>query len=602
MHNHVEGVAVTLHGLPSAGSPSSLPQGAAATGSPAACSPISVTDSRHAAAQPQKRTRGDSKILIIDDEPSIIEVLRGQLKEDGYANVASTTDPFAALPLFQEFQPDLVILDLLMPGFSGLEVLAQLRGVIPTVTYLPILFVTGDWKIDSRREALKNGATDFVTKPYDRVEILARIGNLLETRNLHLQLVATNQRLLAEVAERTQTEEALRESEARLRFTLDATGVGEWEIDLATGASRRSLRHDQIFGYEQLLPEWNYEIFERHIHPDDRPAVRAAYLDRQHAGRSWEFECRIVRADGQERFVWVKGAVQEDAVGGLRMGGLKMDITARKLAEQELERRTAQAAAVAALGQRALIRNHLLGLFEEAVVVVAQTLGVGYAKILELQADGQSLLLRAGVGWKEGLVGQAVIDAEGDTLAGQTLLTGKPVIVEDLRTERRFREPPLWPEHGIVSGISVVIGRDGWTFGVLGAHSTAPRVFTGDHVHFLQALANLLAAAAERTLIDQSLHEAKEAAERANAAKSEFLSRMSHELRTPLHAILGFGQVMEDERRDAADAESIEQILKAGRHLLGLVDELLAIARPSLPLKPGTASVALSGYSGAANP
>jgi len=93
-------------------------------------------------------------------------------------------------------------------------------------------------------------------------------------------------------------------------------------------------------------------------------------------------------------------------------------------------------------------------------------------------------------------------------------------------------------------------------------------------------VANLLAAAVERTQIDESLHDAKEAAERANAAKSEFLSRMSHELRTPLNAILGFGQLLERESRDAEELDNVEQILKAGRHLLRLVDELLAISRP----------------------
>jgi len=152
--------------------------------------------------------------MIVDDEPSITEVLGRLLNAEGYHSIASTTDPFAALPLFREFQPDLVILDLLMPGMSGLEVLAQLRATIPAHTYLPILFVTGARTIEARHDALNGGATDFVAKPCDPVEILARIGNLLETRNLHLQLVATNQRLLAEVAERTEAEEAAERANA----------------------------------------------------------------------------------------------------------------------------------------------------------------------------------------------------------------------------------------------------------------------------------------------------------------------------------------------------------------------------------------------------
>jgi signal transduction histidine kinase len=83
----------------------------------------------------------------------------------------------------------------------------------------------------------------------------------------------------------------------------------------------------------------------------------------------------------------------------------------------------------------------------------------------------------------------------------------------------------------------------------------------------------------ERKQLEHVLKRAKEDAERANRAKSDFLSRMSHELRTPLNAILGFAQLLEMDELDAEQRESVEQILKAGRHLLSLVDEVLDIAR-----------------------
>ena len=151
-----------------------------------------------------------------------------------------------------------------------------------------------------------------------------------------------------------------------------------------------------------------------------------------------------------------------------------------------------QQAIVARIGQRALSGIELSALMEETTVLVAQTLRVGFCKILELLPDGNALLLRSGVGWKEGLVGQATVDAGTKSQAGYTLLSNEPVIIKDLRTEERFSGPPLLREHGVVSGLSVIIGRKDRPFGVLGAHTAKARTFTEDDVHFLEAVANVL--------------------------------------------------------------------------------------------------------------
>jgi DNA-binding response OmpR family regulator len=131
-----------------------------------------------------------SKILIIDDESTHIDFLRHLLAAHNYrrANIQGVTNPRDALSGFNEFQPDLVILDLLMPGVGGMQVLKQLRASIPSQTFLPVLVVTSDLTIESRREALACGATDFVVKPYESAEILLRIENLLYTRVLHCEL------------------------------------------------------------------------------------------------------------------------------------------------------------------------------------------------------------------------------------------------------------------------------------------------------------------------------------------------------------------------------------------------------------------------------
>ncbi|MGH7770174.1 MAG: GAF domain-containing protein, partial [Candidatus Binatia bacterium] len=179
-------------------------------------------------------------------------------------------------------------------------------------------------------------------------------------------------------------------------------------------------------------------------------------------------------------------------------------------ANQELKARTLQQGVLSFLWNLALARTDVSALLDEAVVLAAQTLQVEYAKVLELVPDGKSLLLRAGVGWKEGLVGHATIGALDDSQAGYTLRTREPVIVEDLRAETRFSGPALLYEHGVVSGMSVVIHGKYRPYGALGAHTTERRSFSTDDVNFLQSVANLLATAIERQQAEQALRRSEE--------------------------------------------------------------------------------------------
>lgn len=166
--------------------------------------------------------------------------------------------------------------------------------------------------------------------------------------------------------------------------------------------------------------------------------------------------------------------------------------------EIELHNRLRQQEAVAELGLFALKSADLQELLKNVVQTVARVLDTELCKVLELQPDGKSLLLRAGVGWKEGLVGHATVATEVDSQAGFTLLSNEPVIVADLQTESRFRGPSLLQEHGVVSGLSVVIHGDKWPFGVLGAHTRQARAFSRDDASFVQSVANILGGFIER--------------------------------------------------------------------------------------------------------
>ena len=143
------------------------------------------------------------RILVIDDEPAIVQTIVHILHREGFAHVEGLTDPHLAEQRFRETSPDLVLLDLRMPQMNGLQVLERLVAATPLATYLPIVMLTGDDRPEIREQALSMGAKDFLGKPFDRVEVVLRIRNLLDTRTLHRELRAKNQELEARVVERT---------------------------------------------------------------------------------------------------------------------------------------------------------------------------------------------------------------------------------------------------------------------------------------------------------------------------------------------------------------------------------------------------------------
>ncbi len=122
--------------------------------------------------------------LIVDDEAANIGVLRRMLQQWDAINVVSTTDPFETLTLFHAFQPDLMLLDLMMPGLDGFGVMEQLQPLLGPDGFLPILVLTADTAGQTKRRALGLGAADFLTKPFDAIELSLRLHNLLERRFL----------------------------------------------------------------------------------------------------------------------------------------------------------------------------------------------------------------------------------------------------------------------------------------------------------------------------------------------------------------------------------------------------------------------------------
>jgi PAS domain S-box-containing protein len=282
-----------------------------------------------------------------------------------------------------------------------------------------------------------------------------------------------------------------------------------WEADAATmRMTFVSRRAQEMLGYPREESAAAADFWTQLIPAEDRERVLSIAARALRDRTEQQFSHRFLSADG--RTVWFETRVRlrEEEGKPAVLRGLSVDMTRLKEADDALRLRARQQAAVVTFGQEALVETDLDRLFESACMAVAETLDSDLAAILE-PVSGGGFLLRAGVGWREGLVGKATVDAGTNTQAGYAMIAGDPVVVEDLAREGRFRGEPILREHGVVSGASVLIPGTPSPAGVLSVHTRAPRSFSGEDIFFLQSVANVLSAATGRKLADRAVEKSE---------------------------------------------------------------------------------------------
>ncbi|MCF2148257.1 PAS domain-containing protein [Desmonostoc muscorum LEGE 12446] len=434
-------------------------------------------------------------ILVVDDDHLMRMYLCELLKEAGY-QVVEASNGLEAIATCTRLHPDIVLLDVMMPQMDGFDCCAQLQA-LPDGKDTPVLMITAFDDRASVEKAFAVGATDLITKPIQWTVLRQRLRRLLEAHR-------TKQELQQQTAQAQ-----LRE--AQLKIALESAGMSIWNWDILTNKITYSGNLEALFGWEKGTFNDTYDAFLNRVHPQDRDLVRRSHQQAIRDGVEYDIEFRVTLPDASIRYLGSKGVVCRDASSvAVGMSAIDIDITKRKQTEEMLEVHANQQAMVAELSQIALAGTDLTTLMNLCVNIVAQCLKVDYCKVLELLPNGNALLLRAGVGWQPGLVGNATVNALMNSQAGYTLLSSSPVIVDDLRTETRFNGPPLLHDHQVVSGISVVIHGKERPFGVLGAHTTRHQTFTKDEIYFLQSIANVLATAIERQRVENALKESEE--------------------------------------------------------------------------------------------
>jgi len=290
-----------------------------------------------------------ARVLIVDDERHNRQLLEAMLAPEGIlTRVASTGEE--ALVMVDQQPPDLILLDVMMPGMDGYQVATMLRGNL-TTTSIPIIMVTALDDRRARMRGLNAGAEDFLTKPVDRAELCARVKNLLRLKAYGDHYDKYSRTLEGEVVSRTEdlaqqamqaavlTEQTveLQLLTERLSLATAVAKVGVWEWDLASNAFTWDATMFEIYGLPSVISvpyqEWSAAVF-----PEDLPAVEAALqktIDEKGQGSA---EYRIVLPDGSIRTVSAVERVVLDELGGVsRIIGVDMDVTERKQAERDLE-------------------------------------------------------------------------------------------------------------------------------------------------------------------------------------------------------------------------------------------------------------------------
>jgi PAS domain S-box-containing protein len=379
-------------------------------------------------------------------------------------------------------------------------------------------------------------------------------------------------------------------------IALAAGQVGVWSWDIASNTVSWSANLEEIHGLAPGSFAGTFAAFQSGIHPEDQPEVLVTIRESVRTGKPFHAHYRLApHPDHEARWVEAAGSVVQENGTAVRLIGICRDVTERQRLLRELRVRAKQQETVARLSELALTEGTLQTLFDEIAVAISDLLDVEFVKVLELLPGDTELLLRAGVGWRKGLIGTAHESTGRHSQAGYALASGGPAIVTDLRSETRFEAPALLRDHGVNSGVSVPIaGRDGRAYGVLGAHSARRHRFGEHDISFLTSIANVIAGAIQRHQSDQR-HELmiRELRHRSGnlfaqllalfsqtARSSRSVADLTHKYQARVHALAGAHRLITEA---GWRSTSLAELLRV---LLGPYMERVTFEGPDVFLEP----------------
>ncbi|MBW4491547.1 MAG: response regulator [Oscillatoria princeps RMCB-10] len=545
-----------------------------------------------------------ANILVVDDDPNNLRLLTDVLRRRGYG-VRPVLNGRLALAAVRAEAPDLILLDIMMPPPDGYEVCSQLKADEKNRD-IPVIFLSALHEAFDKVKAFSVGGVDYITKPFQAEEVLARIENKLNIGRLQKELREQNERLQLEIRERQLMEEKLRSSQDEIRGFFEAMA----DIVIMVDAGGNTIKFAPT-NPGKLYPPGT-DIIGKTVEEffGERGEIVRGYI-RKALDAQQVVNCEYSLEFEGER-VWFSASIAP--ISENTVAWVARDISDRKKAEEALRESAEREKALFTVIQKMRQSLDIETIFTATTSELRQVINCDRVLIYQFNPDWSGKFAAESVGseWNPMM--------RNDCLTVPAV-TDESCALKNLRNASDFvRDTYLESTRGGIYNrgihylavaniyeaefascyiellerlqakayiaVPIFCGEKLW--GLLATYQNrSPRQWKEAEISTVVHIGNQLGIALQQAELlaqtqrqSEALQKAVLAADAANRAKSEFLASMSHELRTPLNAIIGFSQIMSrDSSLSGEHQKNLEIINRAGEHLLCLIDDILEVSK-----------------------
>ncbi len=513
----------------------------------------------------------DYTILIVDDQASNLSVLSELLGSHGF-KVLVARDGETALDIAQRAQPDLILLDVILPGMNGFEICRRLKAVELT-EYIPVIFMTILERIEDKIQGFQAGAADYITKPFQVDEVLARVTTQLRLRRLTrdlqeaneslerrvaertAQLAQVNQELQAEVVERKRSEDALAVERTLLRTVIDNLPYYIYAKDTEGRFILKNLADVRLMGAaspDEVIGKTDFDYYPSGLaekyHADDQTVLRSGQpLINQ--------EEPITAADGTQGWILTSKVPLRDTQGRVvGLVGIGRDISERKQAEEALQRYNQRLEIFREIDQRIVVAHSPDAVANDVLERLVHLIPCEWAGVVLYNEESSEARI---IALQQTLDSYAHVEKKIPFTLNQILEqleAGQSIVFGDLKSIEgpKAQLASHIMVHGLRSGVAVPLIAQNRLMGILVLASLQVDFFTPEHQSIAEEIGTQVAIAFHQTeLNDQiarhnveleqrvrertrQLEAANEELQTLSQVKDEFVSNVSHELRTPI--------------------------------------------------------------------